>query len=193
MRPVLTCRDGIIRLSYYIWQTLRIHSLRRCIAAPLNPAYNASEVSFYVTDAKSKLMLVHKGAVKDNAEAVKSAREHGVPIAEIWYDSRKKRVGIALAEGGGASKKTASKASIKNSGKPNEEDVALLLHTSGTTGRPKAVPLTHKNLLATHKNIIQTYNLSPKDRSFLVMPGFHVHGLQVSVGYNLGEVFSHWT
>lgn len=124
-------------------------------------------------------MLVHKGAVKDNAEAVKSAREHGVPIAEIWYDSRKKRVGIALAEGG-ASKKNASKA-IENSGKPSEEDVALLLHTSGTTGRPKAVPLTHKNLLATHYNIIKTYNLSPKDRSFLVMPGFHVHGLQVSV------------
>lgn len=149
----------------------------RCIAAPLNPAYNASEVSFYVTDAKSKLMLVHKGAVKDNAEAVKSAREHGVPIAEIWYDSRKKRVGIALAEGGKAS--ASGKSSISGSGKPKEEDVALLLHTSGTTGRPKAVPLTHKNLLATHKNIIQTYDLSPKDRSFLVMPGFHVHGLQV--------------
>lgn len=151
----------------------------RCIAAPLNPAYNASEVSFYVTDAKSKLMLVHKGAVKDNAEAVKSAREHGVPIAEIWYDSRKKRVGIALAEA--SAKKSGGKPSIKNSGKPQEEDVALLLHTSGTTGRPKAVPLTHKNLVSTHQNIIQTYNLSPKDRSFLVMPGFHVHGLQVSI------------
>lgn len=122
-------------------------------------------------------MLVHKGAVKDNAEAVKSAREHGVPIAEIWYDSRKKRVGIALVVGSG--KQGSGKPTIKDSGKPREDDIALLLHTSGTTGRPKAVPLSHKNLVSTHQNIIQTYKLSSKDRSFLVMPGFHVHGLQV--------------
>lgn len=158
---------------------LTLFSLRRCIAAPLNPAYNASEVSFYVTDAQAKLLLVHKGAVKDNAEAVKSAREHKIAIAEIWYDSRAKRVGISLVEGG--SKTSSGGATrIGNSGNPREDDVALLLHTSGTTGKPKAVPLTHKNLVATHRNIIQTYNLSPKDRSFLVMPGFHVHGLQVS-------------
>jgi acyl-CoA synthetase (AMP-forming)/AMP-acid ligase II len=40
---------------------------------------------------------------------------------------------------------------------------------------------THKNLVATHRNIIQTYNLSASDRSYLVMPGFHVHGLQAGL------------
>jgi len=66
-------------------------------------------------------------------------------------------------------------------GKPVEqaqpEDVALVLHTSGTTGRPKAVPLTHRNLTRTMKNIQATYQLSASDRTLLVMPLFHVHGL----------------
>ena len=113
----------------------------RCVAAPLNPAYNASEVKFYVEDASSKLLLVHKGAVRESSEAVKAARELGVPIAEVWYDSKQQRVRVALvgeAQGKGPAQ---SGRKVAGSGSPNEEDVALLLHTSGTTGKPKAVPL----------------------------------------------------
>ena len=60
---------------------------------------------------------------------------------------------------------------------PHENDVALLLHTSGTTSTPKAVPLTHSNLTASLANTITTYEMQPSDRSLLVMPLFHVHGL----------------
>ena len=60
---------------------------------------------------------------------------------------------------------------------PQPDDVALLLHTSGTTSKPKAVPLNHGNLAASLINIAETYELQPKDRSLLVMPLFHVHGL----------------
>lgn len=66
---------------------------------------------------------------------------------------------------------------IQGSGSPRENDVALVLHTSGTTGRPKAVPLSHLNLATTMSNVIATYNLTPLDRTYLVMPLFHVHGL----------------
>jgi acyl-CoA synthetase (AMP-forming)/AMP-acid ligase II len=71
--------------------------------------------------------------------------------------------------------KLAGKSAPLESAQP--DDVALVLHTSGTTGRPKAVPLTHRNLLRTMKNIQGTYELTPKDRTMLVMPLFHVHGL----------------
>ena len=60
---------------------------------------------------------------------------------------------------------------------PTPGDVALFLHTSGTTSAPKGVPLTHGNLTVSLSNIAGTYDLSPADSSYIVMPLFHVHGL----------------
>jgi len=56
-------------------------------------------------------------------------------------------------------------------------DVALVLHTSGTTSRPKRVPLTHANLAASAANIATGLSLSHADRCLNVMPLFHIHGL----------------
>jgi acyl-CoA synthetase (AMP-forming)/AMP-acid ligase II len=53
----------------------------------------------------------------------------------------------------------------------------LLLHTSGTTSRPKLVPLLHRNLCASAFNIGRTLRLSPDDCCLNVMPLFHIHGL----------------
>ncbi len=63
---------------------------------------------------------------------------------------------------------------------PGDDDVALMLHTSGTTGRPKRVPLRHRNLTASVANIVATYQLGPADVSLCAMPLFHVHGLLAS-------------
>ena len=68
--------------------------------------------------------------------------------------------------------------------KPQKDDVALFLHTSGTTSRPKGVPLNQGNLAASLSNIALTYELNPKDRSYLVMPLFHVHGLMAGGLYD---------
>jgi len=65
--------------------------------------------------------------------------------------------------------------------------VALTLHTSGTTGRPKRVPLKHRHLAASVANIVETYQLVPGDVSFCVMPLFHVHGLVASTLATLGS------
>ncbi|HEY6046626.1 MAG TPA: AMP-binding protein, partial [Pyrinomonadaceae bacterium] len=61
-----------------------------------------------------------------------------------------------------------------------QEDIALILHTSGTTSRPKRVPLGHQNLLTSARNVAQTYELTAADVSLCVMPLFHVHGLVAS-------------
>ena len=60
------------------------------------------------------------------------------------------------------------------------DDIALVLHTSGTTSRPKQVPLLQRNLMASARTIAAHYRLGPDDVSFCVMPLFHVHGLVAS-------------
>lgn len=144
-------------------------SWQRAIAAPLNPAYKQSEFEFYIDDLSSAIALVPKGAFVQDAAAVRAARKYQAAIAECYYNG--KEVVLDVKETG----KLAGKTAIVETAQP--DDVALVLHTSGTTGRPKAVPLTHRNLLRTMHNIQATYELSPKDRTMLVMPLFHVHGL----------------
>ncbi len=58
--------------------------------------------------------------------------------------------------------------------------MALLLHTSGTTARPKQVPIRQRNLMASARTVAATYALQPADTSHCVMPLFHVHGLVAS-------------
>lgn len=61
------------------------------------------------------------------------------------------------------------------------EDVALLVYTSGTTGRPKGVQLTHANLMAMAKGINEAMDSGPDTHSLLILPLFHVNGIVVSV------------
>ena len=145
-------------------------SWQRAIAAPLNSAYKQDEFEFYIDDLSSALALVPKGAFQDDGAAVRTARKYNAAIAECYWNGHE--VVLDVKETGKLSEK-----GNKPVQKAQPDDVALVLHTSGTTGRPKAVPLTHRNLTRTMRNIRDTYQLTPEDRTILVMPLFHVHGL----------------
>lgn len=147
---------------------------QRAVACPLNPAYKQPEFEFYIDDIKSGLVIVPRGAVAGDAPAVRAARGFGVGIAEAWWDENLGELVFELKERGALKAEGRALGGVE---KAQEEDVALVLHTSGTTGRPKAVPLTHRNLTRAMVNIIDTYQLSTSDRAYLVMPLFHVHGL----------------
>ncbi|KAM0797498.1 hypothetical protein BDR22DRAFT_882167 [Usnea florida] len=145
-------------------------SWQRAIAAPLNPGYKQEEFEFYIDDLNSAVALIPRGSYYQNGPAVCAARKYKAAIAECYWNGRE--VVLDIKDLG------------KLSGNPSQEvsnaqpdDIALVLHTSGTTGRPKAVPLTHRNLTRTMKNIQATYRLTLNDRTLLVMPLFHVHGL----------------
>jgi acyl-CoA synthetase (AMP-forming)/AMP-acid ligase II/acyl carrier protein len=64
---------------------------------------------------------------------------------------------------------------------PAAADLALLLQTSGTTSRPKVVPLSHANLLASARSVAEVLALGPGDRSLAAMPLFHIHGIVASL------------
>lgn len=134
-------------------------------AAPLNPAYKEEEFRFYLEDIDARALLVPPGG----AEAARAAIPPGVSLLEAHFDGHGQLVlaGDGVAAGGGASA-------------PQGDDVALVLHTSGTTSRPKQVPLRHRHLAASIENIAATYRLAPGDVALCVMPLFHIHGLMAS-------------
>ncbi|KAI1466040.1 acetyl-CoA synthetase-like protein [Daldinia caldariorum] len=158
--------------SYEFIVSFLATSWQRGIAAPLNPAYKQEEFEFYIEDIKSAIVLVPKGAYEANAPSVKAARKFNAAIAECYWDNAKNEVALDVKDLGQLKGKAK-----ENLLRPEPDDVALVLHTSGTTSRPKVVPLTHRNLTRTMKNIQATYKLTAQDRTMLVMPLFHVHGL----------------
>ncbi len=134
------------------------------IAAPLNSAYTADEFKFYMEDAEAQLAILPDG----EHSAREAAGQLGVPTIEASLDDAGR---LLLSRGGELL------TARRDAPSPSSDDVALFLHTSGTTSRPKGVPLTHGNLAASIKNIGDTYELTPDDVAMVVMPLFHVHGL----------------
>ena len=134
------------------------------IAAPLNPAYTVDEFKFFMEDADAKLVIVSAGATA----AIEAANSLSIPflISSVNSDGK-----VALSH------KDNNLSKSIDPENPSPDDIALFLHTSGTTSRPKGVPLTHSNLMTSLNNIVKTYALTENDTALVVMPLFHVHGL----------------
>ena len=135
-------------------------------SAPLNPAYSETEFDFYLSDLSAQALIVSAGAT---SAAIPAARRKGIPVIEL--------LPYAAAPAGMFSLDLAREAEYRNVDFAEPDDVALVLHTSGTTSRPKIVPLTHANISASALEIARSLDLSACDRCLNVMPLFHIHGL----------------
>jgi len=144
-----------------------------CTAAPLNPNFTSAEFEFYLKDSCSKIAIVQESLLENNPDhsILKAAKAVNVFLILL----KRGLNGIQLFPIGSFNTKSVPR--DLSSFKPKSQDTCLLLHTSGTTGRPKAVPLCHQNICKSMQNIVQTYQLSEADTTYLVMPLFHVHGL----------------
>src|SRR5262245_25156691 len=135
-------------------------------AAPLNPAYRASEFEFYLSDLNAKALLVHAG---EDSPAKAVAQKKRIPIIEL-SPRLDKQAGLFTLSGCDHHQLAPT-----DFGRP--DDIALVLHTSGTTSRPKIVPLTQNNICTSARNISVSLRLGKGDRCLSVMPLFHIHGL----------------
>jgi acyl-CoA synthetase (AMP-forming)/AMP-acid ligase II len=140
--------------------------------APLNPSYRADEYEFYLTDLQAKALLVERG-VDTPARAV--AERLGTPILELCPAPTEGAGSFVIEPLGVIQTPTASR------GAAEPDDVALILHTSGTTSRPKMVPLMQRNITASARHIVNALRLSSDDVCLNVMPLFHIHGLMAAV------------
>ena len=163
-------RVGIVLPNCPEMATAFVAVASACTAAPLNMAYRADEFEFYLSDLKAKALIV---AVGSQTPALAVAAKLGVAIIELK----------ALPEQGAGNFELISqqKGASISPGPAQADDIALILHTSGTTSRPKIVPLSHRNVSASARNISRTLQLTSADRELHVMPLFHIHGLIAGV------------
>jgi oxalate---CoA ligase len=131
-------------------------------AAPLNPALGVAEIAVELADLRASRLL-HDGS----AAATAAAAELGVSASAFELLD-----GVLHVDGRAADPRAPA-------GDPDA--LALLLHTSGTTSKPKTVPIRQRNLVASTAAVAQTYGLTGDDVTMCVMPLFHVHGLVAAV------------
>jgi acyl-CoA synthetase (AMP-forming)/AMP-acid ligase II len=134
-------------------------------AAPLNPGYTRDEFKFYLEDTSARALILPK----DNSEEARAAASESQILI----------IDSSIGDDGRVRFSSDGQLNVDGTATSND-DIALILHTSGTTSRPKRVPLAHANLLTSARNVANTYQLTGEDVSLCVMPLFHVHGLVAS-------------
>jgi acyl-CoA synthetase (AMP-forming)/AMP-acid ligase II/acyl carrier protein len=145
-------------------------------AVPLNPAYRTDEFKFYLSRLNAKAIIVN---AEDQTDVKELGHSLGLSIIELVPQQQ--------AEAGIFELHCATTRAVPQTGFADTDDVALILHTSGTTSAPKIVPLTHKNICAMAKNNQVALELNAADLCLNIMPLFHSTGL---VGVILSSLIS---
>jgi len=169
----IVCENGPVMATSFL------ATAGNCCAAPLNPSYTSSEFDFYLGDLNPKALIVKQGS---NSPVIEVAKKREIGIFNLLTDNKDPSGKFSLT-----SKEEKISSITNQNDNITPDDIALILHTSGTTSKPKMVPLTHLNLCTSAKNIVHTLKLDRSDRCINIMPLFHIHGI---VGLLLSSLFS---
>ncbi|KAK9835899.1 hypothetical protein WJX74_010548 [Apatococcus lobatus] len=127
----------------------------RAIAAPISKSVREEGYSAALSEAGTKLLILL--SKENQCFAVTAAEKLGSPTLVVQVD---KELHLTCCHQEGPEATLSERTTLHDPPQPN--DVAHLLHTSGTTSRPKGVPLRHKNLAAGIDNVVNTYALGPR-------------------------------
>ncbi|MBM4227254.1 MAG: AMP-binding protein [Gammaproteobacteria bacterium] len=146
-----------------------IHLYLACLRAglvfhPLNPGYPAAEVEYFVQDAAPGLILGDASTLEGLASA---ASRHG-------------KARVMELEGLADASRNAPETFATVACQPDA--LAALLYSSGTTGKPKGIMLSHHNLAFNARALSKAWGFTHEDVLLHLLPLFHVHGLFIALG-----------
>jgi len=141
--------------------------------APVNPALTSNELTTRLAQLSAAALLVTRHLANKTGFGNSIPTSLSYWIMELEGSGSSAEVRIVHKEGPTPAPGATTEPEILI----ESDDIALLMFTGGTTGPPKLVPLTHRNIAASIENISSGYALSPNDATLLVMPLFHGHGL----------------
>ena len=135
---------------------------------PLNTAYTASELDYFIGNAQPGLIVCDGASISTIAEL--PAVTEGITVMTLNADGSGD-----LTDGAAGRDETFT--NLERS----PDDMAALLYSSGTTGRPKGIMLSHGNLLSNAQTLVRAWGFNERDRLLHALPIFHVHGLFVAI------------
>lgn len=144
-------------------------------AVPVNFSYKAKEFRYVLEDAKVKFILTTRQILKEKEAIFREICSYQTE------DLGSRELVLLILDAKVDGTEETGKRYQEETNVLQGEDLALILYTSGTTGNPKGVMLTHKNLLAEAQNVKTAHNLKEEDIVLSVLPLFHINGLVITL------------
>lgn len=151
------------------------------VLAPINPALREDELRWLFDRLQPS--------------AVFASAETAPRVFDLATDVGALSVRVSPRSGAHAGRVALDCLTTRRSGPPRQavtDDIAVILHTTGTTARPRLVPLTHRNVCAVAASVAGALELGPRDRALNVSPLYHVHGLTVVTLSSISAGASVW-
>ena len=165
-RVAMQCEKSIEALALYL-ACLRVGSL----FLPLNTAYMPAEMDYFVGDAEPTIVV---SSIQAADQLAPICANHNATLFTLGEHSDGTLMDAARVAG--------TDCLIAERG---PDDLAVILYTSGTTGRSKGAMLSHKNLLSNAESLSEAWRFTSEDRLLHALPIFHAHGLFVAINVSL--------
>lgn len=157
---------------------------------PINPLLKAYEINHILSDSEAKVLIVHESTIQEVSDGVKDVpllknifvlcyaetecQKQLVLTGECQANLGVKRLDMTVS--GALNQKLEP---IESAHQAELDDLAVLVYTSGTTGKPKGAMLTHKNLLSAVAAAHAAFPVNSEDRLLGALPLCHIYGLTV--------------